>query len=47
MKKSVLILIMSFCTCVAYTQIISPTIQGKWGIDADAQADIFVVGLSK
>jgi hypothetical protein len=43
MKKSVLILIMLICTCVGYTQIISPTIQGKWGIDADAQADIFVV----
>jgi len=46
MKKTVLFLITFICTCVAHTQIISPIIQGKWGIDADAQADIFVVPTS-
>lgn len=42
MKKTVLILLMTICACAGNTQIITPIIQGKFGIDADAQSDIFV-----
>jgi hypothetical protein len=46
MKKTVLILIMSICVCVGNSQIITPTIQGKFGIDADVQHNVFVTASS-
>ncbi len=43
MKKIVLILLMTICVYMGYTQIITPTVQGRFGIDADAQHNVFVV----
>ncbi|WP_205513579.1 T9SS type A sorting domain-containing protein [Longitalea arenae] len=42
MKKIVLILLMAKCAYVGYSQVITPTVQGKFGIDADAQSNMFV-----
>jgi len=46
MKKTILILIMTICACAGYTQIITPTIQGRFGIDADVQHNVFVTASS-
>ncbi|MBO9202127.1 MULTISPECIES: T9SS type A sorting domain-containing protein [Niastella] len=42
MKKVLLFLLMAGCACVGNTQIVTPTIQGRFGIDADVQHNIFV-----
>ncbi|MFL5746489.1 MAG: T9SS type A sorting domain-containing protein [Niastella sp.] len=46
MKKTVLYLIMSICACAGNTQIITPTTQGRFGIDADVQHNVFVTASS-
>jgi hypothetical protein len=42
MKKIVLILSMALYAYGGITQVITPTIQGKFGVDADAQSNIFI-----
>ena len=42
MKKIVLILLMALYAYGGITQVITPTIEGKFGVDADAQSNIFV-----
>src|SRR5687767_7429893 len=42
MKKIVLILLMAFYAYGGITQVITPTIEAKFGVDADAQSNIFV-----
>jgi hypothetical protein len=47
MKKTVLtLLVMYLCAYAGNSQIMAPIIEGKWGIDADAQSDMFVVSSS-
>jgi hypothetical protein len=42
MKKIVLILLMALYAYGGITQVITPVIEGKFGVDADAQSNIFI-----
>jgi hypothetical protein len=42
MKKIVLILLMALYAIEGNTQVVIPTIEGKFGVDADAQKNIFI-----
>jgi len=42
MKKTVLILLMTISAYTGITQVITPVIEGKFGVDADAQSNIFI-----
>jgi hypothetical protein len=42
MKKIVLILLMAILAIEGNTQVVTPTIEAKFGIDADAQSNIFI-----
>jgi hypothetical protein len=42
MKKIVLILVMACCAYAGNTQVVTPQILGKFGVDADLQQNIFV-----
>jgi hypothetical protein len=42
MKKIVLILLMATCALWGQAQVITPSVQGKFGVDADAQSNIFI-----
>jgi hypothetical protein len=42
MKKIVLVLLLAFYAYGSKAQVIIPTIEGKFGVDADAQSNIFI-----
>lgn len=42
MKKIVLILLLAFYACGGNAQVVIPVIEGKFGVDADAQSNIFI-----
>lgn len=46
MKKIVLVLLMAFYAYGSDAQVVTPTIEGKFGVDADAQSNIFIVSSS-